>query len=126
MFLRRELGCTDVLLLQYDRFHYDQDKSTADKLNHPIESKESLTFSGEDYLQSGFLCHTGYSFYSPEATTWPTKRTPLVPRPGGCPGRGDILKCVKLIFAIDAKRIRTEKIPNRMDKQPSHVYNLLG
>ena len=47
-------------------------------------------------------------------------------QPQGCPNcqkspclSGDIFKCVKLLFAIDAKRIRTEKIPNRMGKRPS-------
>ena len=50
VFQRRELGCAAMLLLQYNWFRYDQDKSTAVKVNHLIKSKESLTFNGKDYF----------------------------------------------------------------------------
>ena len=40
-----------MLLLQYNWFRYDQDKSTAVKVTHSIESKESLTFGNEDLLR---------------------------------------------------------------------------
>ena len=64
LFQRREPSCPAVLILQYNRFFYDQEESTAVKLSHPIQSQESLTFSGEDYKLRGFLCHTGDSCYS--------------------------------------------------------------